>query len=550
MLSSMETAALTTPSRGAVRRTEQQALLQSGFLRSWRTMPNRPALEVAGQVFSFEDLGEKAAAIADTIRHRTPAGGSQLTAVFAHRSSTAFAGILGTLIAGNGYVPLNRTFPAARTRQMLQIAASRSIVVDSRSEAQLDDVLEGIAGPLLILLPERTNVDALARRWPNHIVLGSTALESNSAPVQSIGQPVTPESIAYLLFTSGSAGTPKGVMVSHRNVTHFVDVMVDRYGITSHDRFSQMFDATFDLAVLDMFVAWERGACVCCPSEKTLLNPDAFIREKGLTVWTSVPSVGVFMKRFGVLKPNRYESLRWSFFCGEPLPVDLANTWAAAAPRSTLENLYGPTELTVACTFHRWNPQSSPDQAAQGIVPIGHPFPGMQAVVVDEDLHEVAPGATGELLMAGPQVTPGYWCNPDASSRSYVELPDRAGLYYRTGDRVRKPTAGPMTYVGRVDHQVKVLGFRVELGEVEAKLREESGVEAAVALDWPLTPTGAAGIVAFVAGTRIDPATIRANLRGKLQRHAIPHAIHVLPELPTNANGKIDRQALSKRLQA
>jgi non-ribosomal peptide synthetase component F len=326
--------------------------------------------------------------------------------------------------------------------------------------------------------------------------------------------------------------------------------MTDRYDITSDDRFSQMFDATFDLSVLDMFVAWERGACVCCPSDKTLLNPDAFIREKALTVWTSVPTVGMFMKRFGVLKPNRYESLRWSLFCGEPLPVELANAWAAAAPRSTLENLYGPTELTVACTFYRWDPRSSWHQSAHGIVPIGHPFPGMQAVVVDEDLCEVAPGSTGELVMRGPQVTPGYWCNPDATARSYVELPNRAGTFYRTGDRVRKPTAGPMTYVGRVDHQVKVLGFRVELGEVEARLREEPGVEAAIALAWPLTATGAAGIVAFVAGTGIDPAGIRANLTGRLQRCAIPQAIHVLPELPTNANGKIDRQALSRRLAA
>ena len=163
----------------------------------------------------------------------------------------------------------------------------------------------------------------------------------------------------------------------------------------------------------------------------------------------------------------------------------------------------------------------------------------------------MAPGATGELLMSGPQVTPGYWRNSNATARSYVELRDRPGLFYRTGDRVRRPTAGgPMTYVGRIDHQIKVLGFRVELGEVEATLRGEPGVEAAVALDWPLTASGAGGIVAFVTGTEIDPVAIRANLARKLQRYAIPQAIHVLPELPTNANGKIDRQALLRRLRS
>jgi acyl-CoA synthetase (AMP-forming)/AMP-acid ligase II len=193
----------------------------------------------------------------------------------------------------------------------------------------------------------------------------------------------------------------------------------------------------------------------------------------------------------------------------------------------------------------------SPDESDDGIVPIGHPFPGLETIVVDEGFREVAPGASGELLMSGPQVTPGYWGSPDATARSYVELPNRTGLYYRTGDRVRRPTAGgPMTWVGRIDHQVKVLGFRVELGEVEATLREEPGVEAAVALGCcPMTATGAVGIVAFVSGVDIDPATIRASLRLKLQHYAIPQVIHVLPALPTNVNGKVDRQALSRRLQ-
>ena len=541
----------TASTRSAVSRTGADTLLQSGFLRAWRTSPDRAALDVAGEVFSFQDLGEKAAALASAIRQRTAAGGSLLTAVFAHRSATAFSGVLGALLAGNGYVPLNRTFPAARTRTMLQSAGCRSLVVDSQSEEQLDHILRGIAGPLLILLPERKDVDALVMHWPNHIILGSEELESHSSLAQQASLAAAPEAVAYLLFTSGSTGAPKGVMVSHRNVTHFIDAMVDRYDITSNDRFSQMFDATFDLSVLDIFVAWEKGACVCCPSEKSLLNPDAFVRDKALTVWTSVPTVGVFMKRLGVLKPNRYPSLRWSLFCGEPLPVDVATAWAAAAPRATLENLYGPTELTVACAFYRWDPQVSPAECARGIVPIGSPFPGMEPVVTDEDLREVMPGASGELLMSGPQVTAGYWNSPDATSRSYVSLPGRQGIFYRTGDRVCKSIGdGPMTYVGRVDHQIKVLGFRVELGEIEAKLREEPRVEAAVALPWPVTTTGASGIVAFVTGSQIDPAAVRASLKRKLQGYAVPHAVHVLPELPLNANGKVDRQALARLLQS
>jgi len=147
--------------------------------------------------------------------------------------------------------------------------------------------------------------------------------------------------------------------------------------------------------------------------------------------------------------------------------------------------------------------------------------------------------------MAGPQRTPGYWRNPDATRRAYVAPPGKDALFYRTGDRVFRPVGnGPLTYVGRVDHQIKVSGYRVELGEVEATLREEPGVEAAVALGWPMTATGAAGIVAFVTGSNIDAAAIRSSVKAKLQRYAVPHTIRLVPDLPQTANGKVDRQAL------
>jgi non-ribosomal peptide synthetase component F len=377
-------------------------LIHEAFLQSWLLGPQRPALEVEGQSWTYQRLYREAASLAATLQKRTPVGGSPLTAVFAHRSATAFAGTLAALLAGGGYVPLNRTFPSARSRWMLGRADCRALVVDSASEAQLESLLEGIGTPLLVILPHRETTDELARRWPMHTIVGRRELE----PADSFVPMATPtESAAYLLFTSGSTGTPKGVAVSHANASHFVATAAARYGVSPEDRLSQMFDATFDLSVFDMFVAWSRGACVCCPSDRVLLNPDKFIRESRLTIWFSVPSVAMFMKRFGVLKPHRYPSLRWSLFCGEPLPADLARTWAAAAPQSTLENLYGPTEVTVACSAYRWQPLDSDRQSSHGIVPIGFPFPEMEALVVDEMLHEVAPGAIGELVMVGPQVT-------------------------------------------------------------------------------------------------------------------------------------------------
>ena len=525
----------------------QSPLLHSGFLRSSEFRRHRPALEIGEQTLTYGNLRERAASLAATLQLRAPLGGSAMTAVFADRSVTTFTGILGSLMAGHAYVPLNPHFPPVRTRWMLQQAECRSLIVDAASEKQLDTVLEGINDELLVIVPERTDLTWLARRWPRHLFIGERDLERSSAWKP---QPQSLDDLAYLLFTSGTTGVPKGVMVTHRNVVHLVETMVDRYSITADDRLSQMFDTTFDLSVFDMFVAWERGACVCCPSRKTLLNPDKFVREKELTVWFSVPSVGMLMDRFGVLKEGRFPSLRWSLFCGERLSVDLATRWTAAAPESVVENLYGPTELTVACSVYRWDRERSPAESSLGIVPIGSPLPGMQARIINEDdLSEVTPGSIGELLMTGPQLTPGYWKNPAATERVYVRFPESDAIFYRTGDRVRRPIGeGPLTFFGRVDQQIKVRGVRVELGDVESTLLEAPGVESAVALGWPTTAAGAAGITAFVTGSSVDVPAVLSSIESKLQTHAVPQTIHVLPLLPQNPNGKVDRQALLKLL--
>jgi amino acid adenylation domain-containing protein len=520
--------------------------LYSGFLTSANLMPERPALHVDGRVVTYEALYHDAASIAATIQAHLPADAPKLTAVFAERSRTTYAGILGALFAGHTYVPLNVTFPVARTRRMLDQAGCASMVVDSTAEGQLCELLGDFGRQLVIILTDNTNPQEWRERWPRHVFLGRNDL----AGAEAWEEPATtPDGIAYLLFTSGTTGMPKGIGVTHANVTHFVKTMVNRYEVTCDDRFSQMFDTTFDLSVFDMFVAWQRGACVYCPSRATLLNPDKFIREHELTIWFSVPTVAMLMKRFGSLRPGRYPSLRWSLFCGEPLPVELAETWAEAAPGSVLENLYGPTELTVACTAYRWNPGASKRDAIGGLVPIGTPLPGLGARVVDEALANVAPGEVGELLMTGPQCTPGYWKDPEATARAFVRLDGET--YYRTGDLVRAPREdGPMCYVGRVDHQIKVFGHRVELEEVESVLRQEPGVHQAVAVGLPATAGGTGGVAAFVTGCNIDPLQLRARVREKLQSYAVPQTIRVLPSLPQNANGKIDRQALLGLLNA
>ena len=199
---------------------------------------------------------------------------------------------------------------------------------------------------------------------------------------------------------------------------------------------------------------------------------------------------------------------------------------------------------------HVWDPARGPAEAEAGVVPIGRPLRGMRALVVDEALREVAPGEVGQLLMAGPQVTHGYWRDPHKTAQVFLVPPGATEIHYCTGDRVRRPLPGrPMTYLGRIDHQIKVRGVRVELGEVEAVLREASGVDAVVALGWPRQVTGADGIVAFLGGDDVDVAGVLARVRSRLPEHMVPRRLVVLDALPLGASGKFDRAALERRLE-
>lgn len=527
--------------------TESSRLLWSGFLRSSGQFPDRPAIDVAGREVTYRELSERATRLAATIQAKTPAGGSPLTAVFAYRSESAYAAVLGALMAGNGYVPLNRTFPIDRTRLMLERSMCRSVIVDHESEAQLDRLLTGIETPLLLVFPDRSDVADVRARFPSHQIVGSNELSSRE---QWRVADVPISSVAYLLFTSGSTGQPKGVMVSHQNVLSYLDWTIPRYGINEQDRCSQTFDMTFDLSVHDMFVTWEKGACLCCPTPKALIKPGAFIVDAGLTTWFSVPSIAVFMKKLGTLKPEMYPGLRLSLFCGEALPIEIVKSWAEAAPNSIIENIYGPTELTIACTAYRWDKMRSPAECEQGVVPIGHPFDGMEVRVSDDEFREIQPGGDGELLMTGAQLSLGYWEDPEKTAKAFVTPPDSNKIFYRTGDRVRRPiSSAPLIYLGRMDYQIKIMGHRVELGEIEAAIREESGVDGVVALGWPISASGAGAIEAFLqTSDPLDSAALQQRLAARLPKYMIPRRLHVLPELPVNSNGKYDRKALIAKL--
>lgn len=518
--------------------------LRSGFLRHAELTPDAPAVAVRAVTRSYGELHETASRWANSILGFS-AQPPQRIGLFAYRSEISYTGTLAALFAGAAFVPLNPTFPPDKTRAMIEQAALDAIIVDKTCAAQLSNVLSGISVPM-VLTPELASPRFEGVKAP---VFDAEQLKRTALPGKL--PPLTADDVAYLLFTSGSTGTPKGVPVTNGNAVHFMDVMSQRYGIAASDRFSQTFDQTFDLSVFDLFMAWSNGACVYSMSTIELLAPTKFINRNELTIWFSVPSLPAQMIRRNTLTAASMPSLRWSLFCGEPLPVRTAQLWQEAARNSVVENQYGPTELTIACFVHRWDPESSPAICQNDVVPIGQPYPGLGAMLVDENLNPVPDGEPGELCVTGAQTSPGYWRDPVKTAERFVDLPISAHekrRFYRTGDRVVRLENGEYIFLGRADYQIKVLGHRVELGEVEAALRQNASVEHAVAVGWPLNQLSADAVLAFVSGNSLQEEILLGRAKETLPPYAVPQKLFLVDRMPLNANGKIDRRALQERL--
>lgn len=523
---------------------EQPRSLISGFFRSLRNSPLRPALELGELSLTYEQLWDYAGRIAACLLE-TLDPSEKVVAVLADRSVGAYGGILGVLGSGRGYVPLNPKFPVERTLVMLRASGCRTVVIGKECADTLESLLPSLDKTLKLIIPD-SGWEPKGLHASNHRVFSAAQISKIADPSDPV---VSPEDTAYLLFTSGSTGVPKGVAVNQSNVCAYMDSAARRFGVHQQDRCSQNFDLTFDLSVHDLFTCWHAGATLCPYAEQTL-TPATVVDELGLTVWFSVPSVAMFASKLGLLQPGAFPTLRWSLFCGEALSASLAQAWQQAACNSILENLYGPTEATIAITYYRWDSATSPPECVRGLVPIGWPFDGQQVCVVNEDLSPVPTGESGELCLGGSQITCGYLNDPEKTARSFVRLKHTGDqIWYRTGDLVRQDERGCSFYLGRRDFQVKIHGYRVELQEIDLVLRESAKTELAVAIPWPLSEGAASGIVGVLSGS--DPALdkeILAACEARLPRYMVPNHLYHFPQMPLNVNGKIDRGKITEML--
>lgn len=476
------------------------------------------------RALSYAQLDRRSAQLAALLAQRGVRPGDRV-GLLLEKSLEAVVGIYGVLKTGAAYVPLDEQAPVRRLAYIARDAEIRCLISSPRKEPEVAALVEeGAAFDAVVGSSELpwTVLDALDAH----------------APAVSVG----PDSMAYILYTSGSTGEPKGVMLSHENGMAFVDWAAREVGVRSEDRLSSHAPFHFDLSTFDLYAsAWAGAAVVLVPRETAIfpIEMARWIREQAITIWYSVPSALTQLVLHGRLEDGAPPPLRVVIFAGEVFPTKYLARLMQRLPHTRYLNFYGPTETNV-CTWYEV-PADRPLPPES--LPIGRSLPCVSARVEGADGAPVARGEVGELLIAGPTVMHGYRGDPGRTVRA---LTVRDGVRtYRTGDLVHENADGELIYVGRRDAQIKTRGYRVELGEIEAALNAlEVVVEAAVVAVPDEAVTNRLRAFVVVRGKLADGELAR-RCRERLPHYMIPEEFELRQELPRSSTGKVDRAALA-----
>lgn len=519
--------------------------LAHAFFAHAKAQPDHPALWVDDRTYTYAELAEAAGRVAAALRSQADViGPAPRVGILAGRSFETYAGILGTCWAGGTYVPMNPKQPAKRLSDIADRAKLGAIFADRRGAKHLGEMTSAL--PRLVIAPAEAVAPDSAIKLTTWESLRPQRLADITPPAA-----VTADHPAYVIFTSGTTGVPKGVAVSVANVAHFVGCMRAMHHLGSADRAAQFFETSFDVSVCEMFCCWDAGATLYVVPDVKVMAPAGFLQQHEITFWMGVPSAIQVMHRFKQLSPGAFPKMRVSGFGGESFTAELARLWQSAAPNSTVYNMYGPTEATVACLQQLFS-ETAIETPDRGTLSIGKPHDGLHAAVVGPAGEFLKSGQTGELAVCGPQVALGYFGDEEFTARRFITLnhPEiGASRWYLTGDLALCDDAGFFHCLGRIDHQVKVMGHRVELEEVEAHLREVCKTQDVAAVAWPLVNGNAAGIVGFVSGGAMPSSVVRDELRRRVPPYMIPSRVLTLEAIPLSMNGKIDRKALSQMLE-
>ncbi|MFF2120243.1 amino acid adenylation domain-containing protein [Kitasatospora sp. NPDC058184] len=489
--------------------------------------PEAEALVAGAERLSYAQLNARANRIAHWLLARGVRPGDTVALMY-ERSADLVAALLGVLKTGAAYLPVDPEFPSARVAHILTEAAPALLLTS-------DAVATGAGAGALAERPSSATVVTDA---PDTAAALALCPDTDPAPVAGAADP------AYVLYTSGSTGAPKGVVVEHGALSNFLADMAARFPLTTGDRWLGVTTVGFDISVLELCLPLTSGATLVLADRDTARTPAALaglLRATGATVMQATPTL---WRALADEQPGCLDGLR-VLVGGEALPPDLARTLAARA--AEVVNLYGPTETTIWSTAAGIAPGAAPERT-----PIGTPIANTRVHVLDERLGLVPPGVVGELYIAGAGVARGYLGQPGLTAQRFVADPyGPAGTrMYRTGDLVRWNRDGLLEFAGRADQQVKIRGFRIEPGEIEVLLREQPGVAHAVAVVRE-DRQGDQRLVAYVvpdepadAPHLAERRDLRDALRLRLPEYMVPSVVLTLPALPLTPNGKLDRRAL------
>jgi amino acid adenylation domain-containing protein len=349
--------------------------------------------------------------------------------------------------------------------------------------------------------------------------------------------------IAYILFTSGTTGVPKGVQITIGNLSAFIEAMIDLgHEIYNTDHVLQMFELTFDFSVVSYLLPSYGGACIyTIPEGEVKFNYALdLMEEHHLTVLFLVPSVITYLQMY--FSDINESSVRLCSFCGEALTLDITNRWQKCIPDARIINFYGPTEDTVFCSYYDVNAQNQKN--LNDVISVGKAMKNGEMFILDENGQEAAPNERGELCLAGPQLSPGYWENPEKNAESFFE--HKGKRFYKTGDLCFMDADGDVMYVGRMDFQAKIQGFRVELSEIEHYATEFLGANNNSLCVAFINKIGNTEIGLAIEGKEFSTKDVIEYIKSKLPPYEVPTKILFFDNFPLNTNGKLDRKRIAE----